>query len=55
MITFEKNQPMATDPDWVVVTGGNYEPTDLVPVYRLSDPEQVVAWYAQFILDGTYP
>lgn len=46
---------MFTDAGWRVVTGGVYAPDDLVPVYRVSDPDQTVAWYAQYILDGTYP
>lgn len=46
---------MFTDPEWEVVKGGEYAPDALVEVRRVSDPTQVVAYYAQFVAEGTYP
>lgn len=55
MITLTTGQVLATDPDWAVATGGDYAADALVECYRVSDSEQRVAFYAQFIADGTYP
>lgn len=54
MITLETNQPLATDPDWAVVEGGTFNETELVECYRISAPEQRVAWYALFISTGEF-
>lgn len=55
MISLTSNQPMFTESEWLVSTGGDYQPDDLVEVYRASDPEQTIAYYAQFISNGEYP
>ena len=55
MIHLETDQPLFHDPAWAVKTGGDYAPDALVEVYRVADPAQVVAYFAQFIFDGTYP
>ena len=55
LLTLKTGQLLFSDPCWAVKTGGNYDPDELVEVYRLSDPVQVVAFYAQFIAEGTYP
>lgn len=55
MITLTKDQPMFTDTDWLVVLEGSYQPDQLVEVYRSRDPEQIVAYYAQYIATREYP
>jgi hypothetical protein len=55
MVHLDTDQPVLTQPEYAVVTGGDYAETDLVDVYRVGQPEQVVAYYAQFIYDGSYP
>lgn len=55
MVTLTTDQHLATDSDWLVVTGGNFNDDTLVECYRSSDPEQVVAYYAVFTLSGEYP
>ena len=54
-VTLEAGQPLNTDPDWIVIEGGDYAPNALVDCRRASDPSQVVAYYALFILTGEYP
>lgn len=55
MITLETGQVCLTEPDWAVLNGGDYAPDVLVDCQRISDPSQVVAYYALFILTGEYP
>jgi len=55
MINLLTGQPLFIDVAWAVKAGGDYAPDELVEVYRVSDPKQVVAYYAQFIAEGTYP
>jgi hypothetical protein len=54
-ITLDTDQLLFSDPEWAVLVGGDYAADALVDVYRLSDPTQVVAYYAQFIANGTNP
>mgnify|MGYP001235086351 CR=1 FL=1 len=55
MITLEKDQPCLIEPDWLVVTGGDYAPDALVELYRAGDPTQTCALYALTIATGEYP
>jgi len=55
MIELTTDQLLFTDKKLAVKTGGSYNPTDLVEVYNIYYPEQITAYYAQFIIDGTYP
>ena len=55
MTTLATDQPLLTDPEWLVVAGGDFNDDDLVECYRSSGPEQKVAYYALFILSGEYP
>lgn len=55
MISLDQEQPLFTDASYAVVASGDYAPDELVDCFRVNEPEQVVAFYAQFILDGTYP
>lgn len=55
MITLTTGQKLLTDPEWEVLEGGDFEPDALVTVYRVADPIQQVAYYAQFIATGEYP
>lgn len=55
MITLETAQPCLTEPDWLVVVGGDYAPDALVECVRNSDAGQRCAFYALFIATGEYP
>lgn len=55
MVELEADQPMFTDPEWAVLFGGSYEPADLVKVYRVKEPDQIVAYHALYIATGVYP
>lgn len=55
MVTLTKDQPMLTLPEYLVLVGGNYNDTDLVDVYRVDQPEQIVAYLALFIATGVNP
>jgi len=55
MITLAQDQPMFTDNEWCVLAGGDYADTDLVPVYRVRFPEQIVAYHAQYVATGMLP
>jgi hypothetical protein len=52
MVTLQTGQPLATNPEYVVVTGGDYQASDLVEVERVGFPDQRVAFQAQFIATG---
>ena len=55
MITLETAQAALTEPDWLVITGGDYAPDALVECVRNIDPNQQCAFYALFIATGEYP
>lgn len=55
MVTLEKDQPMLTLPEYLVLVAGTYNNNDLVDVYRSDQPTQVVAFFAQFIATGIQP
>jgi len=55
MITLEADQPVLLQPEFLVRVGGDYAPNELVEVYRVDDPDQICAFYAQFISEGTNP
>lgn len=55
MITLGTGQVLLTDESWAVLSGGEFPPDSLVECYRLNDPEQKTAYYAQFILTGEFP
>lgn len=54
MLTLEKDAALSVAPGWFVLTGGEFEPSDLVECYRNSDPSQVVAYQAQYIVSGEF-
>lgn len=49
MTTLEKDQPCLTEPDWLVVAGGDYAPDALVEIYRASEPQQVKKQAAKIV------
>lgn len=55
MITLETNQPCLLEPHWLVVTGGDFAPDELVTCKKTDDPSQECAMYALFISTGEYP
>lgn len=55
MISLESNMVLFTDTDWAVLVGGEYQPDSIVECYKISDPSQVVGYYAQYIVSGEYP
>lgn len=55
MISLSKDQPMATDENWLVHVAGEYQPDELVEVYNKNDPEQMAAYYALYIVTGEMP
>jgi hypothetical protein len=55
MIALQADQEMFTDPGFRVVTGGDYDETDQVEVYRVDHPEQRVAFYAIYVATGQMP
>lgn len=55
MQTLFTNQPLFADSEWAVMRGGEYNDTDLVECYRVSDPSQIVAYHAIYINTGEFP
>lgn len=55
MVTLETSQSCLTEPDWLVIVGGDYAPDALVECFREVDPSQRCAFYALFIATGEYP
>ncbi len=55
MIELETDQEMFTDPGYRVVIGGTFAADDQVEVYRVDQPDQKVAFYAQYIALGEMP
>lgn len=55
MITLETAQPCLTEPDWLVVAGGEFPQDALVECMRLGDLNQRCAFYALFVATGEYP
>lgn len=55
MIALDQDQLVTGDTEYAVVVGGDYPDDALVECYRVMEPEQVVAFYASFIANGTYP
>jgi hypothetical protein len=55
MLTLQTGQTCFSEPEWTVLVGGDYAPSDSVECSRIGHEDQVVAYIAQFIVDGTYP
>jgi hypothetical protein len=55
MLTLETGQICFSEPEWAVRVGGDYAPSDVVECYRIGHEDQVVAYIAQFVENGTYP
>lgn len=51
-IVLEDNEPMLVDPNWVVVKGGTYKPTDLVEVKSIHENKQVCAYFSLYVKTG---
>lgn len=55
MITLSTDQVLFSEPDWRVVSGGDFPADALVECYRLDCPTQLVAYYASYISTGEFP
>jgi hypothetical protein len=55
MIRLEKDEPCLLDPNLYVLSAGDYAEDDLVELYHILNPDNLVCYHAKYVKDGVFP